>query len=100
MLLVFVSQFGGIIDLIKVGIIFGKIVKDLFEIVWIEGGEFVWIVEDCGMKQVIDFGVIEVIVDEIIVVNLDKVEQVKDKLNFVGWFVGQVMKVFKGKVNL
>lgn len=52
------------------------------------------------MKQVIDFGVIEVVVDEIIVVNLVQVEKVKVNFKLVGWFVGQVLKVIGGKVNL
>lgn len=38
------------IDLISLDVIFGKIVKDFFEIVYIEGGDLVKIVEECGMK--------------------------------------------------
>jgi aspartyl-tRNA(Asn)/glutamyl-tRNA(Gln) amidotransferase subunit B len=33
------AQLGGIIDLIKDGTISGKIAKDLFEIIWEEGGD-------------------------------------------------------------
>jgi aspartyl-tRNA(Asn)/glutamyl-tRNA(Gln) amidotransferase subunit B len=93
------AQLGGIIDLIKAGTISGKIAKDVFEIVWTEGGDPAQIVEDRGMKQVTDLGAIEAIVDEIIAANPDKVEQAKDKPNLVGWFVGQVMKASKGKAN-
>ncbi|WP_417671376.1 Asp-tRNA(Asn)/Glu-tRNA(Gln) amidotransferase subunit GatB [Roseibium sp.] len=93
------AQLGGIIDLIKAGTISGKIAKDLFEIVWTEGGEPAQIVEDRGMKQVTDLGAIEAIVDEIMAANPDKVEQAKEKPNLVGWFVGQVMKASKGKAN-
>ncbi|WP_420411194.1 Asp-tRNA(Asn)/Glu-tRNA(Gln) amidotransferase subunit GatB [Roseibium sp.] len=93
------SQLGGIIDLIKAGTISGKIAKDVFEIVWTEGGVPAEIVEDRGMKQVTDLGAIEAIVDEIIAANPDKVQQAKDKPNLVGWFVGQVMKASKGKAN-
>jgi len=93
------AQLGGIIDLIKAGTISGKIAKDVFEIVWTEGGNPAQIVEDRGMKQVTDLGAIEAIVDEIIAANPDKVEQAKDKPNLVGWFVGQVMKASKGKAN-
>jgi aspartyl-tRNA(Asn)/glutamyl-tRNA(Gln) amidotransferase subunit B len=85
--------------LIKAGTISGKIAKDVFEIVWTEGGDPAQIVEDRGMKQVTDLGAIEAIVDEIIAANPDKVEQAKDKPNLVGWFVGQVMKASKGKAN-
>ncbi|XYK81643.1 MAG: Asp-tRNA(Asn)/Glu-tRNA(Gln) amidotransferase subunit GatB [Labrenzia sp.] len=93
------AQLGGIIDLIKAATISGKIAKDVFEIVWTEGGDPAQIVEDRGMKQVTDLGAIEAIVDEIIAANPDKVEQAKDKPNLVGWFVGQVMKASKGKAN-
>ncbi|MDP5349269.1 MAG: Asp-tRNA(Asn)/Glu-tRNA(Gln) amidotransferase subunit GatB, partial [Paracoccaceae bacterium] len=46
------AQLGGIIDLIASGDISGKIAKDLFEIVYTEGGEPAQIVESRGMKQV------------------------------------------------
>ena len=93
------AQLGGIIDLIKAGTISGKIAKDVFEIVWPEGGAPAQIVADRGMKQVTDLGAIEAIVDEIIAATPAKVEQAKDKPNLVGWFVGQVMKASKGKAN-
>ncbi|WP_421982297.1 Asp-tRNA(Asn)/Glu-tRNA(Gln) amidotransferase subunit GatB [Roseibium sp.] len=93
------DQLGSIIDLIKAGTISGKIAKDLFEIVWTEGGDPAQIVEDRGMKQVTDLGAIEAVVDEILAANPDKVEQAKEKPNLVGWFVGQVMKASKGKAN-
>ena len=93
------DQLGGIIDLIKAGTISGKIAKDLFEIVWTEGGDPAQIVEDRGMKQVTDLGEIEAIVDEIMAANPDKVQQAREKANLVGWFVGQIMKASKGKAN-
>lgn len=93
------AQLGSIIDLIKDGTISGKIAKDLFEIVWSEGGDPAQIVEDKGMKQVTDLGAIEAIVDEIMAANPDKVEQAREKPNLVGWFVGQVMKASRGKAN-
>ncbi|MBD1545997.1 Asp-tRNA(Asn)/Glu-tRNA(Gln) amidotransferase subunit GatB [Roseibium aggregatum] len=93
------AQLGAIIDLIKAGTISGKIAKDLFEIVWSEGGNPAEIVEARGMKQVTDLGAIEAIVDEIIAANPDKVEQAKEKPGLLGWFVGQVMKASKGKAN-
>ncbi|MEP3300864.1 MAG: Asp-tRNA(Asn)/Glu-tRNA(Gln) amidotransferase subunit GatB, partial [Roseibium sp.] len=72
------AQLGGIVDLIKAGTISGKIAKDLFEIVWTEGGDPAQIVEDRGMKQVTDLGAIETVVDEIMAANPDKVEQAKE----------------------
>ncbi|MFA5898277.1 MAG: Asp-tRNA(Asn)/Glu-tRNA(Gln) amidotransferase subunit GatB [Hyphomicrobium sp.] len=93
------SQLGAIVDLIAGGTISGKIAKDLFEIVWSEGGNPADIVEQRGLKQVTDTGAIEKAVDEIIAANPDKVEQAKAKPTMIGWFVGQVMKASGGKAN-
>ena len=93
------AQLGGLVDLIGEGVISGKIAKDLFEILWTEGGDPREIVEARGMKQVTDTGAIEKAVDEIIAANPDKVEQVKAKPTMLGWFVGQAMKASGGKAN-
>ncbi|EHR03833.1 Asp-tRNA(Asn)/Glu-tRNA(Gln) amidotransferase subunit GatB [Bradyrhizobium sp. WSM471] len=93
------AQLSGIIDLIGEGTISGKIAKDLFEIVWQEGGDPRALVESRGMKQVTDLSAIEKVVDDIIAANPDKAAQVKDKPQSLGWFVGQVMKASGGKAN-
>ncbi len=92
-------QLGGLVDLISSDVISGKIAKDLFEILWTEGGDPAGIVDKRGMKQVTDTGAIEKAVDEIIAANPDKVEQAKAKPSMLGWFVGQVMKTTGGKAN-
>ena len=93
------AQAGAILDLIADGTISGKIAKDLFEIVWAEGGDPHAIVDQRGMKQVTDAGAIEKIVDELIAKNPDKAAEVKSKPQALGWFVGQVMKSMGGKAN-
>ena len=93
------QQLGAILDLIGEGTISGKIAKDLFEIIWTEGGDPRTVVEARGMKQVTDLGAIEKVVDDIIAANPDKVAQAKAKPALVGWFVGQVMKSSDGKAN-
>ncbi|WP_372425988.1 Asp-tRNA(Asn)/Glu-tRNA(Gln) amidotransferase subunit GatB [Salinarimonas chemoclinalis] len=93
------DQLGEIVDLIADGTISGKIAKDLFEIVWAEGGSPRRLVEERGMKQVTDTGAIEAAVDAVIAANPDKVEQAKAKPSLAGWFVGQVMKTTGGKAN-
>jgi aspartyl-tRNA(Asn)/glutamyl-tRNA(Gln) amidotransferase subunit B len=93
------AQLGAIIELIGENVISGKIAKDLFEIVFTEGGDPREIVEKRGMKQVTDMGAIERAVDEIIAANPDKVEQAKAKPTLLGWFVGQTMKATGGKAN-
>ena len=92
-------QLGQIIDLIKNGEINGKIAKELFEIVYSEGGEPAEIVDKRGMKQVTDTVAIEKAVAEIISANPDQVEKAKLNPKLIGWFVGQVMKATGGKAN-
>ncbi|SMY07745.1 Asp-tRNA(Asn)/Glu-tRNA(Gln) amidotransferase subunit GatB [Flavimaricola marinus] len=93
------AQLGGIVGLISSGDISGKIAKDLFEIVYTEGGDPVEIVEKRGMKQVTDTGAIEAAVDEVIAANPAQVEKAKANPKLAGWFVGQVMKATGGKAN-
>jgi aspartyl-tRNA(Asn)/glutamyl-tRNA(Gln) amidotransferase subunit B len=93
------DQLGAIVDLIKAGTISGKIAKDVFDIVWTEGGDPAEIVERRGLKQVTDVGAIEKAVDEVIAANPDKVKQAKQKPALIGWFVGQVMKATQGKAS-
>ena len=93
------TQLGGVLDLIAKGDISGKIAKDLFEIVYTEGGDPAEIVEERGMKQVTDMGAIEAAVDEIIAANPAQVEKAKQNPKLAGWFVGQVMKATGGKAN-
>ncbi len=93
------EQLGGILDLIAKGDISGKIAKDLFEIVYAEGGDPAEIVEARGMKQVTDTGAIEAAVDAIIAANPDQVTKAQQNPKLAGWFVGQVMKATGGKAN-
>jgi aspartyl-tRNA(Asn)/glutamyl-tRNA(Gln) amidotransferase subunit B len=93
------AQLGAVLDLVKEGTISGKIAKDLFDIVWSEGGDPRAIVEQRGMKQVTDTGAIEKVVDEIVAKNPDKVADLKNNPKALGWFVGQVMKASGGKAN-
>jgi aspartyl-tRNA(Asn)/glutamyl-tRNA(Gln) amidotransferase subunit B len=93
------AQLGAVLDLMKEGAISGKIAKDLFEIVWAEGGDPRAIVEARGMKQVTDLGAIAKVIDEIITRNPDKVADAKSNPKAIGWFVGQAMKASGGKVN-
>jgi aspartyl-tRNA(Asn)/glutamyl-tRNA(Gln) amidotransferase subunit B len=93
------TQLGGLLDLIAANTVSGKIAKDVFEILWTEGGDAAAIVEKRGLKQVTDTGAIEKIVDEVLAANPDKVADAKTKPAALGWFVGQVMKASGGKAN-
>jgi len=93
------AQLGAIVDLIGENVISGKLAKDLFEIIWTEGGDPREVVEARGMKQVTDTGAIEKAIDAVIAANPDKVAQAQAKPTMIGWFVGQVMKETGGKAN-
>jgi aspartyl-tRNA(Asn)/glutamyl-tRNA(Gln) amidotransferase subunit B len=74
--------------------------KEVFRVLWSEGGDADSIIEAKGLKQVSDSASIEALVDEIIAGNADKVAEYrsgKDKL--FGFFVGLAMKASKGKAN-
>ena len=93
------AQLGGVIDLIASGEISGKMAKDLFEVLWTEGGDPAEVAATRGMKQVTDTGAIEAAVDEIIAANPAQVEKAKANPKLAGWFTGQVLKATGGKAN-
>lgn len=98
------EQLGGLLARIKDNTISGKIAKQVFEVMWNEGGSADEVIEAKGLKQVTDSGAIEKIVDEVIANNSPQVEQYinaePDKRGkMIGFFMGQVMKASQGKAN-
>ncbi|UQY80414.1 Aspartyl/glutamyl-tRNA(Asn/Gln) amidotransferase subunit B [Candidatus Hepatincola sp. Av] len=89
-----------LVDLVESQVISGKIAKDVFETMWLEGKNAKTIVEAKGLQQITNTKELEAIVNQLCNDNEDKVTAIKagkDKL--LGWFVGQVMQVTKGKAN-
>ena len=93
------AQLGGVLDLIAASTISGKIAKNVFEVLWTEGGDPAAIVEARGWTQVTDTGAIEAAVDRIIAVNPAQVEKARANPKLAGWFTGQVLKATGGKAN-
>ncbi|MFN7224064.1 MAG: Asp-tRNA(Asn)/Glu-tRNA(Gln) amidotransferase subunit GatB [Paracoccaceae bacterium] len=93
------SQLGGMLDLLAKGEITGKMAKDLFEILWTEGGDPAEQAAKHGMKAVTDTGEIERALDALIAANPDQVEKAKVNAKLAGWFTGQVLKATGGKAN-
>ncbi|EDN67237.1 Glutamyl-tRNA(Gln) amidotransferase B subunit [Beggiatoa sp. PS] len=94
------TQLAGLLRRIADNTISGKIAKQVFEAMWNGEGEADVIIEKRDLKQETDSGAIEKIVDDIIAKNPSQLADYrngKDKL--FGFFVGQVMKVSKGKAN-
>ena len=93
------AQLGAILDLIASRAISGKIAKDLFEIVYAEGGDPAAIVEARDMRQVTDESAIAAAVDRVVAANPAQAEKARANPKLAGWFVGQVMKETGGKAN-
>ena len=94
------EQLVSLLNSIEDSTISGKIAKDVFEEMWNTGTSPEKIIENKGLKQVTDATQIGQIVDEALDQNPTQLKQYKagkDKL--FGFFVGQVMKISKGKAN-
>ena len=93
-------QLAGLLKLIDSGTISGKIAKTVFDGMWKEGKSPESIIEEQGLVQVSDSGALENIIDDIMAANAVQVKEYRDgKEKIFGFFVGQVMKVSKGKAN-
>ncbi|QBQ54439.1 Asp-tRNA(Asn)/Glu-tRNA(Gln) amidotransferase subunit GatB [Nitrosococcus wardiae] len=94
------EQLGQLIKRMADKTISGKIAKTVFETIYTQGGSADEIIERQGLKQVTDTASIEKLIDEVLAAHPQQLAQYqagKDKL--FGFFVGQVMKVSKGKAN-
>ena len=89
-----------LIDSISSGVISGRTAKEVFEVMKETGEEPNKIIESKGLQQKSDPNELEGIIDKILDDNKDKVDQYKSgKEKLFGFFVGQVMKVSRGKAN-
>ena len=88
------------VSLIEDGVISGKIAKVVFEEMFETAKDPEKIIEEKGLVQVSDSGMLSSIIDEVLASNPDSLSAYqagKDKL--FGFFVGQVMKKTDGKAN-
>ena len=89
-----------LINLIKNGTISGKIAKTVFEQMVQKNENPEVIIEKSGLKQQSDPKELEIIIDNIIKNNQDKVIEYKSgKIKLFSFFVGQAMKDTAGKGN-
>jgi len=94
------QYFVSMLDLIEEGVISGKIAKDVLVTMIETGKEPKAIVEEHGLEQISDDESLARIVDEVISKNQSVVEEIKaGKDKALGFLVGQVMKITKGKAN-
>ena len=93
-------QLAQLVNLIVDDTISGKIAKDVFVKMWETGKDPEILVDELGLRQITDTSAIEVIIDEVVAANTDKVDEYKSgKEKLFGFFVGQVMKASQGKAN-
>ncbi len=94
------EAFAALLKRIKDNTISGKIAKDVLDAMWNGDGSADEIIESKGLKQITDTAAIEAFVDEVIASNPSQFEELKGgKDKMMGFFVGQVMKMSKGKAN-
>ncbi len=94
------KNLSALIKMISSGKISGKIAKGVFEKMQIDDKDPIQIVEKEGLTQQSDPKELEKIVVKVLSKNKDKVTQYKSgKEKLFGYFVGEVMKLSKGKAN-
>jgi aspartyl-tRNA(Asn)/glutamyl-tRNA(Gln) amidotransferase subunit B len=94
------AQAAELLGLVADGTISGTIAKQVFEIMLESGESAAAVVEQRGLRQTSDTGVIDAEIDKILAANADKVAEYKaGKQQLFGFFVGQTMKAMAGKAN-
>lgn len=94
------TTLGEVIKRIQNGVIVNNAAKQLFEILWTEGGDIDAIIEAKGLKPMTDTAELERILDEVLAANAKSVEEFRaGKEKAFNALVGQAMKATKGKAN-
>jgi aspartyl-tRNA(Asn)/glutamyl-tRNA(Gln) amidotransferase subunit B len=94
------KQLADMFKLIDRGTISGKIAKTVFEEMYKTGKDAEFIVKEKGLVQISDAGEIEKIVDAVIAKNPKEVARYRaGEEKLLGFFIGNVMKLTKGKAN-
>jgi aspartyl-tRNA(Asn)/glutamyl-tRNA(Gln) amidotransferase subunit B len=91
---------GALLRLLADGTLSWSMAKQVFDGMWKGEGSADQIIEQKGLRQESDAGVLAGYVDQVIAANADQVAQYragKDKV--LGFLVGQVMKLSGGKAN-
>ncbi len=94
------GDLAAMLTMIDKGTISGKIAKTVFEEMFAEGKSPETIVKEKGLVQIADEDELRRIVDRVIEENQEVADQVRaGKDRAVGFLVGQVMKLTKGRAN-
>ena len=93
------SHVNKICSLINDEKISNKIAKDLFDILWTDGGDPEELVQRLGLSQLTDENELNSLLSRIIEENPEQVIKAKENPKLRSWFVGQAMKASQGKAN-
>ena len=88
----------GLVSLVHEGAVSHPIAKELFEVLWTEGGDPEAIVEARGWRQVSDTGAIDAAIAEILAAHPDELDRYRGGAKkLFGFFMGRAMGRMKGK---
>ncbi|MDE2132939.1 MAG: Asp-tRNA(Asn)/Glu-tRNA(Gln) amidotransferase GatCAB subunit B, partial [Betaproteobacteria bacterium] len=94
------QQLGGLLKRVQDGTISGKMAKELFDVLWREGGEADALIEARGLKQISDVSSLERIVEALMAEHPAQVAEYRaGKEKVFGFFVGRAMKASGGRAN-
>ncbi len=94
------DRFSGLLSRIHDNTISGKIAKNILDQMWSSDDTADVIVEREGLQQISDSSEIEKMIDDVIAASPDQLAQYRSgKEKLLSYFVGQVMKVSRGKAN-
>ena len=94
------NKLGELIDNIESGKVSNRLAKDIFEEMCETGKSPSDIISEKGLSQISDEGELEKLVNDVLLANPENVEKYKNgKDKLFGFFVGEAMKLSKGKAN-
>lgn len=94
------ERLASLVQRIEDGTISNKAAKEVLDALMESEDDVDSVIDKLGLKQVSDTGALEVMIDEILATNEDKVAEYKaGKEKLFGFFVGQTMKASKGSAN-
>ena len=94
------DKLGELIDNIESGKVSNRLAKDIFEEMCETGKSPRDIISEKGLSQISDEGELEKLVNDVLSANPENVEKYKNgKDKLFGFFVGEAMKLSKGKAN-
>ena len=94
------AQLAALIGRISDNTISNSAARQVFEVLWTDGGEVDAVIDTKGLKQMNDSGELEKIIDEVLAANPKNVEEYKaGNAKALNGLVGPIMKASKGKAN-